>query len=113
MEEEDTSPSKGRARRSRSAGGGSDKVTQNQFSPQALRVANHSKELVRERIALICAFPGTGEKKEAFVWDAVKTAAKNLKLMDVLTQAQSNDRLKEQLITYVRPSCMFWRSLIW
>ena len=77
-------------------------MTQDQFaSPQTLRLANHTKALVREHIALVCAFPGTGEKKEAFVWDAMKAAARNLNLQDVLGQAQRDSELKERLITYV------------
>ena len=84
--------------RRRHTPGTGDKVTQEQFTPRSLRVANLGKSVVREHIALESAFP---PKKDHFLWESIQIAAKSLKQEEVLARTMADIELKEKLIRYV------------
>ena len=82
--------------------GRSDKLTQNSFSPIALRLANASKALVRERIGLSDGFPGD---RDSFIWETIQLVAKDIgAFREVLKSAEADVSLQDDLIEFVRTS---------
>ena len=77
-----------------------EKVTQEHFTPRSLRVANLSKLIVREGIALTHAFPA---KKEKFLWESIQEASRAVGLESVLECAHEEPDLEDNLTKYVRP----------
>ena len=73
-------------------------VTQGQFTPRTNRLANYSKCVVRERLALIDAFP---KDRDSFIWEAVLGAAQSQQLTEVVNHLQYAQDLKELVLKYV------------
>ena len=77
-------------------------VTQGQFTPRTNRLANYTKSVVRQQIALENAFP---EDRDKVVWEALLGAAQSQHLTEVVERISGNNTLsikaKEMLLKYV------------
>jgi hypothetical protein len=83
-----------------SSSGRSEKLNKNNFNGVSLRIANGGKSVVRERVALVEAFP---KDKDNFVWESVQLAVKDNDALCLALKGMENDTgLQESLIEYVR-----------
>jgi len=78
-----------------------DKLTRNHFDAGSMRLANHSKSIIRERIALLDAFP---RDKEVFIWESIQQGAKEPGegVEASFKRAEQSDDLQDELLEYVR-----------
>jgi hypothetical protein len=65
-----------------------------------MRLANHSKSIIRERIALQDAFP---KDKEVFIWESIQLGAKEPGegVEASFKRAEQSDDLQDELLEYV------------
>ena len=75
------------------------KITHKDFTRPCLDLANAGKSVVRERIALVAAFP---QDKDKFILESIQIVAKDTTTFQpALKQTEQDDMLQDNMIEYV------------